>query len=77
MTTAALAPRPAPSVARPAPFLRRCQKLAAVTLALAAFSIPVTGTGSALAAEHAPAHVKVAAVADSLVGLVATGKNDV
>jgi hypothetical protein len=44
---------------------------------VAAFSIPVTGTGSALAAEHAPAHVKVAAVADAVVGPVATGKNDV
>jgi len=77
MTTAALAPRPDHSVAGRAPFLRRGQKLAATALVLAAFTIPVTGTGSALAAEHAPAHVKVAAVTDSLVGLVATGKNDV
>jgi hypothetical protein len=57
--------------------LRRGQRLASAALVLAAFSIPVTGTGSALAAEHAPAHVKVVAVADAVVGPVATGKNDV
>jgi hypothetical protein len=77
MTTAALAPRPAPTVTRRAPFLRRGRKVAAAALVLAAFTIPVTGTGSALAAEHAPAHVKVAAVTDSVVGLVPAGKNDV
>jgi hypothetical protein len=37
----------------------------------------VTGTGRALAATHAPAHVQVAAVADSVLGEVASGKNDV
>lgn len=77
MTTAAFAPSPVPFVVRRAPLRRRGQKLAATALVLAAFSIPVTGTGSALAAEHAPAHVKVAAVTDSLVGVVAGGKNDV
>ena len=84
MTTAALALRPATLAVRPATFavrrapsLRRSHRVAATALVLAAFSIPVTGTGSALAAEHAPAHVKVAAVADSVVGLVAAGKNDV
>jgi len=77
MNTAALAPRPLPLAARPAPFQRRGHRVAAAALVLAALSIPVTGTGSALAATHAPAHVRVAAVADSVVGVVATGKDDV
>jgi hypothetical protein len=76
MTTAALALRPVPLVARRAP-LRRSHRVAAAVLVLAALSIPVTGTGSALAATHAPAHVKVAATADSVVGAVATGKRHV
>jgi hypothetical protein len=57
--------------------VRRSHRFAAAALVLAALSIPVTGTGSALAATHAPAHVRVAAVADSVVGVVATGKHDV
>ena len=77
MTTAALALRPAALAVRRAPSLRRSHRVAAAALVLAAFSIPVTGTGSALAAEHASAHVKVAAVADSVLGVVATGKHDV
>lgn len=91
MTTTALAPRPTsalpttqrlttqrPMALRPMAFRpRRTQRLAAGALALAALSIPVTGTGSALSATHAPAHVRVAAVADALVGAVAVGKNDV
>ena len=77
MNTAALAPRPLPLAARPAPFQRRGHRFAAAALVLAALSIPCTGTGSALAATHAPAHVRVAAVADSVVGAVATGKDDV
>jgi hypothetical protein len=77
MTSIAFAPRPAPLGALRAPSPRRGHRVAAVALVLAAFSIPVTGTGSALAATHAPAHVRVAAVADSVVGVVATGKHDV
>ena len=77
MTTAALAPRPAPLAALHAPLRRRGHRVAAAALVLAALSIPVTGTGSALAATHAPAHVRMAAVADSVLGVVATGKNDV
>ena len=65
--SAALRRRPAPAQPR----------LAAAPLVLAALSIPVTGAGSALGATHAPAHVKVAAVADAVVGVVATGKHDV
>ena len=77
MTTAALAPRPAPSSVLRAVSPRRRHRVAAAALVLAALSIPVTGTGSALAATHAPAHVRVAAVADTVVGVVASGKHDV
>jgi hypothetical protein len=81
MTTTALAPSPTstrPTSQRPLALRqRRTHRLAAGALVLAALSIPVTGTGSALAATHAPAHVRVAAVTDPLVGAVAVGKNDV
>jgi hypothetical protein len=80
MTTAAATLRPlstSPAALRPASLRQRSHRLAAATLVLAALSIPVTGAGSALGATHAPAHVKVAAVADTVVGVVATGKHDV
>jgi hypothetical protein len=70
MTTAAATLSPQPTRT-----LRR--RIAATALLVAALSIPVTGAGSALGATHAPAHVKVAAVADGVVGVVATGKHDV
>ena len=79
MTTAA-ALRPLPvtfSASHAAARRQRSHRLAAATLVLAALSIPVTGAGSALGATHAPAHVKVAAVADAVVGVVPTGKRDV
>ncbi|GAA2158493.1 hypothetical protein [Pedococcus bigeumensis] len=77
MTTAAVAPRPAPLAARHARRPRRGPRVAGAALVLVALSIPVTGTGSALAATHAPAHLRMAAVADAVVGVVATGKHDV
>jgi hypothetical protein len=40
-------------------------------------SVPLTGTGSALGAEHAPAHVTTAAVADAASTLFAVAKRDV
>ncbi|MEO6414204.1 MAG: hypothetical protein ABIO48_16570 [Pedococcus sp.] len=80
MTTAAATLRPLPirsAALRPVSVRRRSHRLAAATLVLAALSIPVTGAGNALGATHAPAHVQVAAVADAVVGVVATGKYDV
>jgi hypothetical protein len=85
MTTAAATLRPVSTrpvstrsaVLRPLSLRHRGHRLAAATLVLAALSIPVTGAGSALGATHAPAHLKVAAVADAVVGVVATGKYDV
>ncbi len=80
MTTAAATVRPQSTrsaALRPVSARQRGHRLAAATLVLAALSIPVTGAGSALGATHAPARVKVAAVADAVVGVVATGKHDV
>ena len=80
MTTAAATLRPvSPTSAalRPVSFRRRSHRLAATALVLAGLTIPLTGAGSAVGATHAPAQVKVAAVADAVVGVVATGKHDV
>jgi hypothetical protein len=80
MTTAAATLRPVSTrsvVLRPVSLRHRGHRFAAATLVLAALSIPVTGAGSALGATHAPAHLKVAAVADAVVGVIATGKHDV
>ena len=80
MTTAAAPLRPvAPPTAdlRPGAFRRRSHRRAAHALVLAGLTIPLTGAGSAVGATHAPAQVKVAAVADAVVGVVATGKHDV
>ena len=80
MTTAAATLRPVPltsAALRPVSFRQRSHRLAATALVLAGLSIPLTGTGRAVGATHAPAQVKVAAVADAVVGAVATGKHDV
>ena len=80
MTTAAATLRPS-SVSsvglRPVSVRQRSHRLTATALVLAGLSIPLTGAGSAVGATHAPAQVKVAAVADAVVGVVATGKHDV
>ena len=80
MTTAAATLRTLPTrtaAARPTSVRQRSHRAAAAAVTASALSIPVTGAGSALGATHAPAQVKVAAVADAVVGVVATGKNDV
>jgi hypothetical protein len=80
MTTAAATLRPVSTrsaVLRPVSLRHRGRRFAAATLVVTALSIPVTGAGSALGATHAPAHLNVAAVADAVVGVVATGKHDV
>ena len=75
-TTAALRPLSASFAATGTPSRgQRSRRLAAAALVLAALSIPVTGAGSALGATHAPARAKVAAVADGVIGAVATGKH--
>ena len=77
-TTAALRPLSASFAATGTPSRgQRSRRLVAAALVLAALSIPITGAGSALGATHAPAQVKVAAVADSVIGAVATGKHHV
>jgi hypothetical protein len=55
----------------------RTRRLTAAVLLTAAVSVPLTGTGSALGAEHAPAHVTTAAVADAASTLFAVAKRDV
>jgi hypothetical protein len=80
MTTAAATLRPSsttPAALRPVSSRQRSHRFAAAVLVLAGLSIPVTGAGSTVGATHAPAQVKVAAVADAVVGVVAAGKHDV
>jgi len=61
-----------PSVRMP-----RAHRVAAAVLLVAAGSMPLTGVGTALGAEHAPAHVKVAALADALPVGLSVAKHDV
>jgi hypothetical protein len=77
-TAAAIRPLSATFAApRTASQRQRGHRLAAAAVLLAALSIPITGAGSALGATHAPAQSKVAAVADAVIGAVATGKHHV
>jgi hypothetical protein len=55
----------------------RGRGLATAALLVAAVSVPLTGTGTALGATHAPPQAKVAAVADALATVVTAGKNDI
>lgn len=50
--------------------------LTAAAVLVTAFSLPVTGTGSAIEALHAPPQVRVAAVS-TVVDIAAMGKFDV
>ena len=61
------------------PFLRmpRAHRVAAAVLLVAAGTMPLTGVGTALGAEHAPAHVKVAALADAVPLGLSVAKHDV
>jgi hypothetical protein len=62
---------------RPTILVPRGRRIAAAALLVAAVSMPLTGTGTALGATHAPAQAKVAALADSVAAVVSTGKNDI
>ena len=77
MTTAALAPRPAPLASRPraAPARRPPGRRRGARPGRAVH--PRHRDRQRARRTHAPAHVRVAAVADSVVGVVASGKNDV
>ena len=55
----------------------RTRRLTAAVLLTAAASVPLTGTGRAIGAPHAPTHVTTAAVADAAGSMVAVAKRDV
>jgi hypothetical protein len=64
-------------VNRPSVRVPRARRVAATALLAAAASMPLTGVGTALGADHAPAQVKVAALADPVPVGLAVAKHDV